>query len=92
MQGPIEDRPEFDEDFAERLIGKYVLVGITIEDRRGNFKGQEQFHGIVVSASATAGISLMLRGVRDGEQQWLPPTADNFHSAGKGTYKLRSTN
>ena len=64
---PNEERPEFDEGVARRLIGKYVLVGITIEDRRGNVKGQEQFHGVVASASATTGISLMLRGVRDGE-------------------------
>jgi len=86
-----DGRPKFDLVFAQELIGKYILVGITIEDRRGEFKRQEQFHGVVVSVDPSAGISLALKGKRDGENKWLPPATDIFVSASKGTYRLRST-
>jgi hypothetical protein len=86
------DRPPFDSAFALELIGKYVLVGVTVEDRRGETRRQEQFHGIVVAANAVSGINLVLRGTRDGERKWLPPATHVFSAAPRGTYSLRATN
>jgi len=86
-----DGRPEFDLAFAQSLIGKYVLVGVTVEDRRGQLKRHEQFHGTVISADAHAGIKLVLCGEREGETKWLPPATHVFDSAQKGTYTLRAT-
>ena len=33
---------DFDPDFAATLIGKYILVGVTVEDRRGEFSSPDQ--------------------------------------------------
>ena len=86
-----DDRPPFDSAFARELIGKYVLVGVTVEDRRGETRRQEQFHGTVVSATAESGINLVLRGLREGEVKCLPPATHVFSAAPPGSYSLRST-
>ena len=86
-----DGRPPFDSVFARELIGKYVLVGVTVEDRQGKTIRHEQFHGAVVSANAESGINLILRGVREGESKWLPPATDVFSVAPPGSYSLRST-
>jgi len=81
----------FDETVARDLIGKHVLVGITVEDRHGEFRRQEEFHGTVVSADRTAGITLALRGLRESEIRKLPPATNAFRPARPGIYRLRSS-
>jgi hypothetical protein len=82
---------KFDTEFAGRLVGKYVLVGISVQDRRGQFKRQKQFHGTVISADAKSGIKVALKGLREGEEEWLPPATNVFEAADPGVYRLRST-
>ena len=82
---------EFDAEFAKRLVGKYVLIGIAVQDRRGELKRQKQFHGTVLSADAQSGIKVALKGVREGEEEWLPPATSVFEPAEPGVYRLRST-
>jgi hypothetical protein len=84
------ERPQFDEAFAQTLVGKTILVGRTIQDKRGELKGQDQFWGTVESASSS-GIVLALQGLRAGERQTLPPATDWLERAQPGNYKLRST-
>jgi hypothetical protein len=84
------DRPKYDEAFARSLVGKVILVGRTIEDRRGEFKGQEQLWGKVESVSP-GGIVLALQGSRAGERETLPPATDWLEPAKPGNYRLRST-
>jgi hypothetical protein len=94
MQHPAhfdDGRPSFDQVFARELIGKYVLVGITVQDKRGKFKRREQFHGRVVSANEQSGIVLSLLGMRAGEFKTLPPMTEVFESAPSGTYSLKDT-
>lgn len=86
-----DGRPPFDHAFARELVGKYVLVGITVKDKRGEFKRHEQFHGTVVSADAFEGICLSLKGSRADETQWLPPATHIYSPAQKGSYTLKST-
>ena len=86
-----DGRPPFDNTFATTLIGKCVLVGMTIEDKRGNTKRHEQFYGVVAKAEADTGIELQLRGSRNGEVKWPPSATHVFHEAQPGTYRLRST-
>ena len=94
MQHPAhfdDGRPPFDHSFAQELLGKHVLVGITIQDRRGEFRRREQFHGTVVSVSEQAGIVLSLLGTRAGESKTLPPMTGVFEPALPGTYSLKET-
>jgi hypothetical protein len=93
MQHPAyadHERPPFDEAFAQTLVGKTILVGRTIQDKRGEFKGQEQFWGKVESASS-GGIVLVLRGSRTGERVTIPPATDWLERVQPGKYTLRST-
>jgi hypothetical protein len=53
-----DGRVRFDPDFADRLVGKVVLIGVTYEDFRGNVKGQEQFFGTVKTVDPKFGITL----------------------------------
>jgi hypothetical protein len=85
-----EEFPHFDEAIARELVGKTILVGLTVEDRRGQFKGYEQFWGKVESASR-AGTVLVLQGSRSGERQTIPPANTWYKRAERGTYRLRST-
>jgi hypothetical protein len=84
-----EGRPAWDQAFAEDLIGSTVLVGLT----RRTFFGhkQEQFFGVVLTASANDGITLQLEGKREGEIYQLPPDLRAFDPAPPGEYRLRST-
>jgi hypothetical protein len=86
-----DGRPAFDHAFARDLVGKYVLVGVTVKDKRGELKRHEQFHGIVVSADAVEGIYLSLKGDRAGETKWLPPATHVYFPAPKGEYRLKSS-
>jgi hypothetical protein len=93
MQHPSysdNERPKFDEAFARTLLGRTILVGQTILDRRGELKGQEQYWGKVESASI-GGIVLLLEGSRTGERVTIPPATDWLEPAQPGNYTLRST-
>jgi len=86
-----DGRPRFDPQFASELLGKTVLVGVTIFDKRGNELGQEQFFGKIKTADAVSGIAIELQGARAGETKKLPPATHVYEKALPGTYKLRST-
>ena len=86
-----DGRPSFDYEFAQKLIGKRVLIGVTRQDRRGQHISHDQFHGVVVAADAVRGIEIELAGARSGEKKWLPPATEPFEAAAKGQYRLRST-
>ena len=86
-----QSTPAFDEEFARTLVGKSVLIGITVHDQRGQFKRREQFFGTVMSADRGAGIAVALGGKRQGELKRLPPVTSVFEVAEPGTYALRDT-
>ena len=73
------------------LIGKHVLVGLMYENADGSEGERQQFHGTVVSASAAAGIRLVLNGESEGQQYTLPPDLRAFSRAKPGKYRLRAT-
>jgi hypothetical protein len=81
--------PVVDAALAEILIGKTILVGLTVKDRRGEFKGHEQFWGSVESVTP-GGIMLNLLGTRTGERRSLPPATNWLEKAEPGKYTLRS--
>lgn len=83
--------PQWDQDDADFLIGKYVLVGITPQAADGTITSQEQFHGRVTKAEQTVGITIACEGARAGETFVLPPDPKSFQLARAGRYALRST-
>jgi hypothetical protein len=92
---PIEEpdgKPEWDQDEADWLVGKYVLVGITRVAADGKtVKSQEQCHGRVTKAERNVGIAITCEGARAGQDVVLPPDLSAFRLAGPGQYNLRST-
>jgi len=84
-------KPEWNQDDADFLIGKYVLVGITRVAADGTVTSQEQLHGRVTKAEQNVGITIACEGTRAGETFVLPPYPKSFHLAGPGRYTLRST-
>ena len=86
-----DGRPPFDGHFARELVGKHVLVGVTVLDHRGELVEQKQFHGRVDKADAKDGFRLKLLGEREGESEWLPPDTRAFHKARPGEYRLKTT-
>jgi hypothetical protein len=81
-------RPEFDEELALRLVGKYVLIGLTVLEHDETFVEKRQLHGDVVRADRD-GIVVQLRGT--DETYSLPPDPSQFGEAEPGEYRLRST-
>lgn len=79
---------QFDEVAAQKLVGKYILVGITYTDDSDEPVEQKQFHDRVVRANATEGVVLVQQS---GEELRLPPFLKPFQVARPGEYRLRST-
>jgi hypothetical protein len=84
-----DQRPVWDDAFAQSLLGNVLLVGLTYVEPNGD--RQEQFHGKVVSVDPQNGICLRLAGARDSGFYWLPPNLHSIHPARPGAYRLRST-
>jgi hypothetical protein len=83
--------PPWDEDVARALVGKYVLIGLTFENEKGDLLRQVQLHGRIVRADRREGIKVMLAGIRSGQEYLLPPQTNAFERAAVGRYTLRST-
>ncbi len=79
---------EFDEVAAQRIVGKYVLVGVTYTDDADQPVDQAQFHGRVVRVNAQEGVVLVQQS---GEEVRLPPFLKVLQKASPGEYRLRST-
>jgi hypothetical protein len=83
--------PAWDANLARALVGKVLLVGLTIESAGATAPQQHQFYGTVISADRRKGIALSLLGNRSGESYNLPPDTRAVQVAAAGTYRLRAT-
>lgn len=89
---PAPNKPDWDRDKADRIVGSYVIIGITRIAKDGEtVVSQEQFHGVVRLADETKGISIALEGSKLGEVMTLPPDLNSFEDASVGEYRLHST-
>lgn len=86
-----QPRPDWDPAFADALLGKTVLVGLTYVNDADQVTRQVQMHGVIGLADAESGVRLDLKGVKAGQTYWLPPQVDNFEPASPGVYRLRET-
>jgi hypothetical protein len=84
--------PPWDQSQADRLVGKYVLVGITRLASDGKtVKSQTQYHGRIVAADQASGFKIECEGAFAGQTMGLPPDLRPFQPARPGQYRLRST-
>ena len=82
-------KPHFDEEEAQAVIGKHLLVGVTHRDHNDVITGYEQFHGDILRATQKGGIIIRLSG--SDEERWLPPDLSRLEKAALGKYRLKST-
>jgi hypothetical protein len=81
--------PDFNEELANAMIGKRMLVGLTHMNHENETTGVTQFHGEVVRASSRAGI--VLRMSNSDVEFALPPDLSQIEPAPPGDYRLRSS-
>jgi hypothetical protein len=82
--------PEFfDDELAEKLLGRSLLIGITDHSSTGEFLGRRQVCGQVLVADRHKGICV--RNNKDGSDFWLPPDTRGVRSASPGEYHNRAT-
>ena len=77
------------EELAIKMIGKVVLVGITVMEHNGEIIGYEQYYGTILRISEAEGM-IILRG-DNNEEMWLPPALEEYKAAEPGDYRLKST-
>lgn len=83
---------EWNQKKAEKLVGRYILIGLTYVDSNDKVSEQEQLHGIIEKVSKKEGILISLKGINEGQDYNLPPDYSNFQEASPGSYHLHSTN
>ena len=88
--GAKSSAPDFDQARADALVGKHILVGVTILSASGELLERSEYHGIIQSASPS-GIDISLRGARAGSNWVMPPHLDAIAPAKPGEYRLKST-
>jgi hypothetical protein len=84
---PSERRPPVWSAEAERLVGRHLLVGITVVDSGRDVVEQRQFHGRIEIADPSRGIAV--RRQDTATLEWLPPDLRAFRAAPPGDYTLR---
>ncbi|HEY6795189.1 MAG TPA: hypothetical protein VI248_10975 [Kineosporiaceae bacterium] len=70
----------------QALVGKHLLVGVTIRDRAGGILERRQFYGPVVEVAE--GVVVMRPA--DGVETLLPADPRAYEPARPGTYRLPS--
>jgi len=82
---------KFDAEFAKKLLGKSILIGVSVYDSDGKLDSQQQMHGLVKSASTTDGILILLNGSFLGQEWQMPPDTSCIKVAEPGEYDLKAT-
>ena len=70
------------------LIGKILLVGITLMDDEEQLIGQVQVYGAITHVD---GSGIIIKRNGSGTEFYLPPDFSNILPADEGEYRLRST-
>ena len=89
---PSDEKPTWNQDEGDLLIGQYVLVGITYLASDGvTVTSQVQCHGRITRADEQ-GVAIACEGKTwGGQTATLPPDLRAIRAAAPGEYRLRST-
>ncbi len=82
---PLDPDQEWDEEFANDLIGATLFIGITHVDNAGHLVGYEQVFGAIEDVCKRAGIKLIQS---DGEPYIIAPVLDAIEAAKIGSYRF----
>ena len=77
-----------DQNRAQALLGKNVLIGLSYYDHNEELLEQIQLHGHIIGIDDTV-VTVKLSG--SGEEITFPPDLSAFREASPGDYTLRST-
>jgi hypothetical protein len=78
----------YDETFAQSLIGKYVIVGYTHKKDNGTVVKYEQEHGVIIRVNKHEGI--VIKPPKEKYTFTLPPDFRSLEVAKPGKYTLKS--
>lgn len=78
----------FTEEQVRALLGKRVLLGLTLRGLDGEVESLEQFHRLVDRINLREGLVLRLPS---GEERSLPPDLSRLDAASQGEYRLKAT-
>lgn len=81
-------REHWEPVFAQALIGKTLLLGLTFLDDDGEVTERQQFFGVVIEANDQTGIVLDLLGDQDGDLYTLPPQTSVITATPPGVTSL----
>jgi hypothetical protein len=81
---------DFDATAMNEFVGKYVLIAVTYVDGSGQEEASVQMHGVVTSVSEQ-GITISLKGEREGENWTMPANVNAISPAEPGRYQLPET-
>jgi len=81
---------DFDATAMSAFVGKYMLIGVTYLDAAGQAEASIQMHGVVESATEQ-GITISLKGEREGESWTMPANVNAISPADPGRYQLPET-
>ena len=87
----VSTQPDWDQDFADELIGAIVVVGVAEIEDDGTVIDQSQIWGMVETADPDVGIEVELHGEHAGQSWICPPDLEAFEPAKPGVYTLDST-
>ena len=73
---------------VDLLIGKILLIGITVVDEGGEVIEQFQVYGPIVRVDSDG---ITIRRNKSGTDFVIPPDFNNIHDAQPGEYRLRSS-
>ncbi len=82
---------KYDAEFAKKLLGKSILIGVNVIDSNGEVESQQQMHGLVKSVSAVDGILILLNGSFLGKEWQMPPDTSCIKVAEPGEYNLKAS-
>lgn len=78
----------FTEEQVRAILGKRVLVGLTLRGLGGDVESLEQFHGTVVRMNLQEGLVLLLPS---GEERSIPPDLSRLEEASQEEYRLKGS-
>ena len=82
---------KFDKEFAKKLTGRSILIGVSVLNSKGEIESREQMHGLVKSVSEVDGIVIILNGSFKGHEWKMPPDTSCIKAAEPGEYHLKAT-
>jgi len=71
------------------LVGRVILIGVSVYRDDGVFLRKTQVHGIVKEIDPEAGV--VVKEAVSGHEFYLPPAFAHIHAAPPGIYRARDT-